>query len=126
MKAPDANWDDVDGDLRDAVVLASMELRKTFYVSSGKRDDPGSAHDYGGAVDVSRINGTRFEDMNGTTARLLGNQVGATIVNFLPSGRGRELYTPGMAVRPDRFLSLASRKRLMASHFNHVHASVLP
>ena len=127
---PNTNWEDVDADLREAVLLASMELRKTFYISAGLEEGaphvPTTAHGAGRAADISRINGTRFADMNATTARMLGNQVGATIANFLPTGRAMEVFTPGMAFRLDRFLSLVSRRRLMASHWNHVHVSVQP
>jgi hypothetical protein len=124
---PNTNWEGVDSGLRDAVVLASMELRKTFYVSAGMEEGHApTAHETGRGVDVSRINGTRFGDMNQTTAKLLGNQVGATIANFLPRGRGMEVYTPGMAFRFDRVLSQEARERLMRDHWHHVHVTLRP
>jgi hypothetical protein len=125
---PNTDWLGVDPGLRNAVVLASMELRKDLYVSAGKEGGHArtSAHRDGHAVDVSRINGTKFADMNTTTAKSLGNQVGAIIANHLPFGRGREIFTPGMAFRFDRTLSLPSTLTLMRSHFNHVHVSIQP
>jgi RHS repeat-associated protein len=122
---PTTSWENVDAGLREAV--ASMELRKTFYVSAGVEEGHApTAHETGRGVDISRINGTRFASMNKTTAQLLGNQVGATVANFLPRDRGMEVYTPGMAFRFDRFISPDARERMMAKHWHHVHVTLRP
>jgi RHS repeat-associated protein len=124
---PTTDWENVDAGLRNAVVLASMELRKTFYVSAANEEGHApTAHETGRGVDISRINGTRFAQMNKTTAQLLGNQVGATIANFLPRERGMEVYTPGMAFRVDRSITPDLRARMMAKHWHHVHVTVRP
>ena len=114
----------VDRDLWSATVRASMEMRSDFGISSGKSNRGGtSAHNDGRAIDINRVDGTRFDDMDASAAASLGNRVAAEIVNRL-GGRGMEVFTPGMAFRLDMHLSKTSSLNLQGSHYNHVHVSV--
>ncbi len=122
-----ANWRKLSPGLRDAVVRASMAMRVSVNISAAGSKNPihsCCAHAQGRAVDINKVNGERFQDMDPGAAVAIGNQLAAEIVNRLPSGQGMEVYAPGMAFRLDRFISAGERLARLAGHYSHVHVSV--
>ncbi len=121
------DWKDVDPGLKSAVIRTSMDLRKTLYVYAGK--EPGHSvegrHAEGGAVDISRVDGVKFSLMDDASAAALGNAIGAGIANRLPFGQVKMVFTPGMAFRFDRPMSLEQNRALIGAHRDHVHVSVI-
>jgi len=95
-------------------------------VSAGKEGGHSieGRHAEGGAVDINQVNGVRLRDMPPETAADIGNTLGAHIANSLPSGRTLMVYTPGMAFRTDKVLTIDQARALMGLHFNHVHVTV--
>jgi hypothetical protein len=124
----------VDPTLMDAVVRTSMELRFDFGVSAGKESGHSQEgrHSEGGAVDINRVGVAgrtglvRFGAMSDHTAASVGNEIGAKIANRLPEGSLKMLFTPGMAARTDRSMSLAQYGNLIGLHRTHIHLTVYP
>jgi len=126
---PGASWDGVDPTLRDAVIKGSIDLnmRLHVYSTTGGRHSPTSAHYGGFAVDISRINGTKFSQMDDGTAFQLAPTVASAIGAYIPADRRREVIGPDMSVRFHRPpWNPAAAARLRAAHRSHIHISILP
>jgi RHS repeat-associated protein len=118
----------VDKRLYGAVVRASMAMRATLGISAGKeaRHSVEGRHGVGGAVDINKVNGTRFSDMSDEDAASIGNQLGAEITNRMPYGSQKMVYTPGFAFRTNREMTEPEYRALLIQHRTHVHATIYP
>ena len=103
---------------------ASNERGEEWYVSSttGGQHSPTSAHQYGKALDISRINGQRIVKV----ATVRGGMVGLLIAKYIPFHLLREIITPDFAMRFHRQQwTKAMIDEFVRAHRNHVHVSIL-
>ena len=125
---PTTDWKDVNSTLRDAVVRGSIDLDEDVYVSAGKEGGHASHsfHAVGLAVDISRVNGTKFLEMSDPTA--VGGALANAITAYIPGRRWAEVFSPAGIHRYNwsKQYTTAKLMKLQRAHQSHVHVSILP
>jgi len=118
--------------LRAVAEYFGLSYERSLTVTGGKESGPphtaNTAHARGLAVDIGRVGGVRFVDMNGASRQLYAMALKGAIIRTAGSmGVGVvELFGPSFAMRTDMTLSQESRTKLMAGHQDHVHISIRP
>jgi RHS repeat-associated protein len=125
--APKATWKGVDPTLRDAVIMASIELNTPFFITATTNGShaTNSHHFAGRAVDIGLVNGVSPRSLSADDP--LARQVAESVRTFIPPNRQGEFIGPNFAYRMHRDnWTPQTQQVLIRAHRGHIHVSTSP